>query len=136
MTWSRGTAVRRRWGYARVAEGGLILLATRGLPPDRGRGRRPGLRTAAQVLGARDLLQGVLVSFRPTSGTMRAAAAVDALHLATMLGLATLRHRHRGGVVIAVALATAAVSGDLIVMWIDEPNRVRPRPVGSAVPRR
>ncbi len=64
-------------------------------------------RRVARVLGGRDLLQAVITSDRRL---VRMGAAVDALHAATMVGLAAVDARHR-----RPALASASVAATLAV---------------------
>lgn len=97
----------------RVLQGSLLLLAPdqvlralRHPPPD-----RPAL-TVLRVLGARQLLQAALVGPRASSGRLRAGAAVDGLHSATMIALAAARPAWRiPGGLDAVTAASFAVAG-------------------------
>ncbi|MFY9913796.1 MAG: hypothetical protein WAK18_03945 [Nocardioidaceae bacterium] len=58
---------------------------------------------AIRVLGARDLVQGVITLIRPSRRVIRVGAAVDTIHALSMVGLAVVDRRRR-----ATALASAA----------------------------
>jgi hypothetical protein len=101
---ARGRALllgtRASYGVALVvAPGASIRLAT---------GRSPGRRTrrVAQVLGARHLVQAALSALAPQPSVFAAAAAVDALHAASMLLLAVA---DRGARRVALTDALAEV---------------------------
>jgi hypothetical protein len=59
----------------------------------------------ARVLGMRELLQALITAWRPTRRTLRLAAAVDALHAASMVAAASARVGPR-----RLCLASAAVA--------------------------
>jgi hypothetical protein len=81
-------AARYAWGLAILAAPGR-MLAIAGGPNDR-RGR-----ATLRVLGARHLLQAALTGSHPRSRAARIAAAVDAAHALTAVGLAAVDRRRR-----------------------------------------
>jgi hypothetical protein len=72
------------------------------------------LRLASRALAARDLATAGILASGPTRRVRVALAAVDCLHVASMLGLALASERYRrpalasAAVASALALATAA----------------------------
>ena len=96
----------------RVLYGSLLLLAPGKLLrqlPRRQTGRRT--QAVARVLGARHLLQAVIVSRQSSKRRLRAGAVVDASHAATMVALAALVPQRRwpaGADALAAASLAAA----------------------------
>ena len=79
-------------------------------------GTDPTNRTSLAVvrlLGARHLGQAVITAARPTPGTRRVGAAVDASHAASMLALAAASRAHRRAALCSAATATALATGGL-----------------------
>ena len=74
------------------------------------------VRVASRALAARDLATAAVLASRPSRGVRLALAAVDCLHVASMIGLALASERYRrpalasAAVASALALATAAES--------------------------
>jgi hypothetical protein len=99
-------ATRVGYGVALLtAPGAVTYLAT---------GRSPGRRTrrVAQVLGARHLIQAAVSAFAPLPGVFAAGAAVDALHAASMIMLATAdRGVRRAALTDALAEALFVAAG-------------------------
>jgi hypothetical protein len=98
-----------------------VALVAAGLPllavPERvgelaaGGGARPDPRIV-RLLGARMAAQGAALLVRPSAGAWRLAAAVDAAHGSSMVGLAVLSPRYR-----RPALVSAAVAG--VSAWFE-----------------
>ncbi|MBA2772538.1 MAG: hypothetical protein H0U36_00625 [Nocardioidaceae bacterium] len=65
-------------------------------------------RRAIRVLGVRDLVQAIATIAAPSRRVVRAGVAVDLLHAASMLALATADQRRR-----RLALTSAALAGAL-----------------------
>jgi hypothetical protein len=98
----------RHVATARVAWGAVLLLSPRPvlvrvhrLPVDR--------RTlvVARVLGVRQVAQGAVSLARPDPAVLISGVLVDALHAASMLGLAAVDRRRTRGAVTEAALAAA-----------------------------
>lgn len=67
------------WGAALLLGGGPLLRSLTGRSVD------PRVIVIARVLGARQLLQGVVTAWRPTRRVLEAGATVDAIHATTMV---------------------------------------------------
>jgi hypothetical protein len=67
-----------------------------------------------RLLGARYLGQGVLQASLPRAEVLELSVAVDALHAASMVGLAMLRAEYRRPTLISAAVAT----GSAAVTWV------------------
>jgi hypothetical protein len=65
------------------------------------------VRVVARVLGARQLAQAAICGLAPTSGRLRAGAAADGLHAASMLALAWTEPRLRRALLADTAIAAA-----------------------------
>jgi hypothetical protein len=61
----------------------------------------------ARALGARHLLEGLVLRRHPSREWILAGALVDATHAATMLALAVARPRRRAGALASAATACA-----------------------------
>jgi hypothetical protein len=98
---------------ARLALGGLCLarpdLPLRLIGASDGRGTRVGVR----VLGARYLVQSVGGPWLHRSWVPEADAVVDAVHAASMLGLAAVAPGHRRVALVSAALASGFAVADL-----------------------
>ena len=96
---------------ARLALGVAALAVPGGLLPAAAETRTS--RTLTRVLGARYLAQGGLrvVGRKPWSAEVD--AGVDALHAASMVGLAVLSSRYRRVALVSAAAAAAFASADL-----------------------
>jgi hypothetical protein len=93
---------------------GLVLIAapTRVAALAAGSGTRP--RSAIiRLLGARIAAQGVAQLVRPSTGTTRLVAVVEALHGSSMVGLAVLSPRYRRPALIAAAVAGLSGAAEL-----------------------
>jgi len=90
--------------WARGAWGVLLLSAPRTLiGPLGGDGRA---RVGARVLGARQLLELVLIVRRGRPSARRLGSAVDWIHAATMLTLAVTHRRDRRTTMASAVVAT------------------------------
>jgi hypothetical protein len=96
------------WGALLLARPRQLALA---LAPEYPADRDPVIR----VLGARVVVQAVAVLVRPSSGVLTAAAAVEAVHAASMGAVAAASPRYRRAALIsgAVAAVSAGVAGAL-----------------------
>ena len=69
-------------------------------------------RAVIRVLGARQLAQAGLTAFRPTTAVVRAGAAVDTVHAASMVALGICRPKWRkAGLMDAMISSGFAVAG-------------------------
>ena len=93
------------WGCALLAAPRRVgrLIGGESAPP-----------TVVRVLGARRLLQQVVLLARPSPGIAFAAAAVDSLHAASMLGAVRLWPRYRRAGLTSAAVATASATITLL----------------------
>ncbi len=67
---------------------------------------------AIRVLGARDMVQGLITLIRPSRRVIRLGAAVDAIHALSMLGLAVVdRPRRTTALTSAANAAGFALAG-------------------------
>lgn len=74
----------------------------------------PESLAVVRVLGARHLLQAVITTARPTSGTRRLGVGVDAAHAASMIALAVASRSHRRAALCSATTATALAAGGLL----------------------
>ena len=99
------TVVRVAWGAVLLAAPRMVMALI---------GQRPaGVRSrlVARLLGARDLVQAVVLARHQSRPTV-AGIAVDALHSSTMLGLAIRRPEYRRGALFSALIAACfAISG-------------------------
>lgn len=108
--------VRTRAVSAVLAASGLTMLVApewvvRRLTPD-----APEPRSwIVRLLGARSLVQNVLIVIRPTRQAMQLGAAVDGLHAASMVGVAALSSRFRRPAAVSAGIATVSALVDLAV---------------------
>lgn len=65
----------------------------------------PRARAVVRVLGARQLVQGVLSGVRPTGPVLALGAEVDAAHLASMVALGMLSRRWRRAAIVESVIA-------------------------------
>lgn len=90
---------------------GAVLLADPGLPLRLGGGAdSAGVRAAVRLLGARHVVETVVLARAHDDRPRRWIQAIDALHGASMLGLAAVSPRLRRD-----ALLSAASAGLLVV---------------------
>lgn len=92
--------VRAGYGVALLAVPGQLLTTVTGCSVS------SRVRVVARVLGARQLAQATICGLAPTSGLIRAGAAADGLHAASMLALAGMEAGLRRAL-----LADAAIGG-------------------------
>lgn len=99
-------AIRAAWGTALLLTPDAVLRRLGHGPID------PRTRRVTQVLGGRELLQGLIASQHRSRASILSGAAVDATHAATMLALA-IRHpaSRREAAASALIAATFAIAG-------------------------
>lgn len=97
---------------ARAVWGGTLLLAPRPLLARAGTASDPIVKVT-RVLGARHLLEALILSRWPQRPPPRWPVVVDGIHAATMIAVATGSRRLR-----SEALASAAVAG-LLAGWTE-----------------
>lgn len=97
---SPATALRFGWGCALLLVPEVVLRLG-GRPP-----APPVAVALARVLGARQLVQAVVITRRPARSTALISAAVDGLHASTELGLAACSRRWRPIALLDAAIAT------------------------------
>jgi hypothetical protein len=87
----------------------LVIGTTLLLEPDAIPGANSSRRSevAIRALGARHLLEAIVVNVRPTPGIAAAGAAVDAIHALSALGLAAAVSRYRRLALLNAAGASA-----------------------------
>lgn len=76
-------------------------------------GERPP-RWLIRLLGGRLIGQGSAQLLSPTAGLLRAGAAVDASHAASMLAVAAVSPRYRRPALSSAALASASAAAGLV----------------------
>jgi hypothetical protein len=97
---------------ARVVRGawGALLLIDPGWPLRVGGGRdTPGVRAGVRVLGARHLAETLVLSTAHDERPRHWILAIDAVHGASMLGLAAASPRLRRDALLSAASASALV---------------------------
>lgn len=99
------------FGRAGLALG--LLLRPRRLAAAAGFGGRPPAAWLVRLLGTRMLAQSGLELARTTRQVLRAGAAVDALHAASMLAVAARRAGYRRGALVSAAVAAASAAATL-----------------------
>jgi hypothetical protein len=110
------------WGAALLIDPRRVLRAT-GADPE-----LAGAVGAARVLGARHLLQAAVLAARP-GPTARWAAAIDGLHVCSMLALAVVAPSYRRPALASaqVAAGLGAVTGLRGVLRLDWRGRTLTR---------
>lgn len=99
-------AIRAAWGMA------LLLAPDTMLRSVAYRRNDPRARRVTQVLGGRELLQGVLASQHRSRSSILSGAAVDATHAVTMLALAIRRPAYRRpAAASSLSAASFAIAG-------------------------
>lgn len=101
---------------ARIVRGawGGVLLLDPGLPLRLGGGRdTTGVREATRILGARHLIEAVVLARTHDPRVRRWVAAVDGVHAVSMLGLAALSPRLRRDALLSAASAAGLVAMSL-----------------------
>jgi hypothetical protein len=93
---------------------GAVLLARPQEVADAAAGSVPPGSGWVRLLGARYLGQGALEASLPRAEVLELSVAVDALHAASMVGLAMLRPEYRRPALISAAVAT----GSAAVTWV------------------
>ena len=89
--------------------GALLLLAPRAVLEAVGGARSSAIERATRLLGARHVLEAAVMTLRHDRVTPRWPIVVDAIHVASMLGLAVVSPRLRRD-----ALLSAVTSGGLL----------------------
>jgi hypothetical protein len=115
------SVVRAGYGAVQLAVPGLLAGRLLGQPPD------PRARMVARVLGARQLAQAGLSGPAPTAAALALGVEVDALHAASMIGLAVLSRRWR-----PAALASAAVAAGFATAGVLATRRAWRQPAERA----
>ena len=101
------TIVRGGWGG--------VLLLDPGLPLRLGGGQDSrGVREATRILGARHVIEAVVLTRDNDAQARRWIAAIDAVHALSMLGLAALSARLRRDALLSAASATGLVALSLV----------------------
>jgi len=88
------------WGAALLVRPDAVAAAVGGRPTP------PSW--LVRVLGARQVVQQVVVLARPTSAVVNTASAVDLTHAASMLAALVLAPRYRRAELVSAAVATAS----------------------------
>ncbi len=99
-------ALRAAWGIALLLAPDAVLRSVGYRRTD------PRARRVTQVLGGRELLQGLIASQHLSRSSILSGAAVDATHAVTMLALA-IRHPtyRRPAAASSLAAASVAIAG-------------------------
>jgi hypothetical protein len=95
-----GVVARAAWGVGCIAAPATVGRALGLAPGDR------RARLLLRLLGARDLGQAVLAGSAPPPALLRIGAGIDALHAASMVGLAVVSKDYRRPALTAAAIAT------------------------------
>lgn len=99
-------AIRAAWGTALLLAPDAVLRRVGHGPID------PRTRRLTQVLGGRELVQGLVASRHCSRASILSGAAVDATHATTMLALAIRRPAYRRqAAASALTAATFAIAG-------------------------
>jgi hypothetical protein len=93
---------------------GAVLLARPHEVANAAAGSVPPGSGWVRLLGARYLAQGAVQASLPRPEVLELSVAVDALHAASMVGLAMLRAEYRRPALISAAVAT----GSAAVTWV------------------
>lgn len=122
MNAARAVAVvRLGWSLALLAAPKTVLGTL--APKERS---SPRARGVVMVLGARNLVQGVVEVAHPSRRVLGVAAGVDAIHAVTFVGLATTRPDARWGraalINVLTALAFCAATTTSVIA-IDEQHK-------------
>lgn len=102
-------AAARAWAAGTMAVGAALMSgpartgywASPGHPPPTG---------VVRILGARQLIQGIVVAVRPSQGIVVTGALVDLTHAASMIVIASLRRDDRRAALLSAALAGASAA--------------------------
>ena len=107
--------IRRLLAAGRILLGALLLAAPAAVL-GRILGRRAGVgeRRAAQLLGARNVVEGAVVATHRGRGWLLAGAAVDSTHVLSMIALAAVRAEHRRLATASALVATATATAGLV----------------------
>jgi hypothetical protein len=111
---------RSRWASLVRAGYGTALICSPGAMIRARTGRSPSRRacTVGRVLGARHLIQAITCVVLPTRWLIRAGAAADVLHAASMLALAGEDADLRPALLTDAGIATAfATAGGAFLHW-------------------
>jgi hypothetical protein len=107
-------AQSRLIGVANTALGAFLLARPDEVAPSAA-GRVPPGPGWVRLLGARYLVQGAFQTSLPRPEVLQLSVVVDALHAASMVGLAMLRAEYRRPALISAAVAT----GSAAVTWAE-----------------
>jgi hypothetical protein len=93
-----------------IAGATLLVFPRRVLGVLPGHRSDPPIRTAARVIGARDLGEAAMLGHRPTRRRVRIGAGIDAIHSASMVALAIASPKYRAPA-LSSALGAVALAG-------------------------
>jgi len=109
------TVAARGWGAGTAVLGAAMLIRPRAVAGLVSSGASSPSPVIVQVLGARQLLQGVAVMARPGRRLLLTGSVVDVLHAGSMLAAARWWPRYRQPALTSAAMAAgSAVVGGLI----------------------
>lgn len=109
------TVAARGWGAGTAVLGAAMLIGPRVVAGLVSSGASSPSPVIVQVLGARQLLQGVAVMARPGRRLLLGGSVVDVLHAGSMLAAARWWPRYRQPALTSAAVAAgSAVVGGLI----------------------
>ncbi|WP_375493586.1 hypothetical protein [uncultured Jatrophihabitans sp.] len=105
-----------RFGIANAAVGAVTVIGARRLaaalaPAD----RRPASAAVVRVLGARQLVQGVITVAAPEESTLVLGAIVDTLHALSMVPFVAISPRFRRPAAISASLAAASATAGFVL---------------------
>ncbi|MFQ4149254.1 hypothetical protein AAGW05_11220 [Arthrobacter sp. LAPM80] len=117
-------ATRAAYGLCQLAFPNMIFRVALGHQPDR------RVRAVVRILGARHLLQALVIGAAPASWALHlGSGVVDSLHSASMVGLAVADRRHR-----RAAALDAVVAGLFAGAEFGLGSRIRPRQPAALPP--
>ena len=93
------TLVRAAWGLSLLLAPGTVIRGIAREPADH------AARVVGRILGARHLVQALVVERTGTRGWLLVSAGIDATHALSMVGLAALSRRHRRPAALDAAVA-------------------------------
>lgn len=99
----------RAWAAGTMTVGAALLVR----PTQAGRwasSGHPPPTVVVRILGARQLIQGIVVAVRPSQGIVVTGALVDLTHAASMIVIASLRRDDRRAALLSAALAGASAA--------------------------
>jgi hypothetical protein len=97
-------------GVAQAAIGAAMLLAPARVAAVAANGGSVAPLPIVRVLGARIAVQGAVTAARPSNTGLELGAAVDALHLTSMIALSALVPRLRRSALASAVLAAGSIA--------------------------